>query len=152
MTAPNQSNADGFAFSVQAEDSLCHTTHHCPRLRNDAAQLWPGMEPSVLLCCPGICQITHKHHCFLSNCNLWARDNITGVSRKLAVQDGAHSQHRFSPLHIEKSMKGSRCVVNVSCALLWNQTSVAMGTLEAGLISRINYDKQLFVAVSKQEL
>lgn len=49
-------------------------------------------------------------------------------------------------------MKGSRCVVNVSCALLWNQTSVAMGTLEAGLISRINYDKQLFVAVSKQEL
>lgn len=68
------------------------------------------------------------------------------------MQDSAHTQHRFSPLHIEKSMKGSRCVVNVSCALLWNQTSVAMGTLEAGLISRINYDKQLFVAVSKQEL
>lgn len=151
MTAPNQSNADGFAFSQYKQRILCATqpiTAH----GSGMTQLWPGMEPSVLLCCPGICQITHKHHWFLSNCNLWARDNITGVSRKLAVQDGAHSQHRFSPLHIEKSMKGSRCVVNVSCALLWNQTSVAMGTLEAGLISRINYDKQLFVAVSKQEL
>lgn len=93
---------------------------------------------STNICCS-------NHHSPLTH------DHITGSPRNLQLSPTHLAQHSFSPLHIEKSIRGSRCAVNVDCAYITkSETSVTMVTLKARLISRINYDKKLSMVVFKQ--
>lgn len=89
---------------------------------------------------------------FCSNhCSPLAHDYITVSPRNWQLSTTRIAKHLFSPLHVEKSIRGSPCAVNVNCAKITkSETSVTMETLKARLISRINYDKKLFMAVFKQ--
>lgn len=85
--------------------------------------------------------------CFSNSCNLLVHDYIITSLRSWQPRATRDSQCLLSPLHIEKSIRDSRRAVNVSCAnITGSETSVAMETLKARLISRINYDK-LFMVV-----
>lgn len=86
-----------------------------------------------------------------SHCSPLAHHCITVSPRNRQLSTTRIVEHLFSPLHVEKSIRGSRCAVNVNCAKITkSETSVTMETLKARLISRINYDKKLFMAVFKQ--
>lgn len=85
--------------------------------------------------------------CFSNSCNLLVHDYITSLG-SWQPRTTRGSQCSLSPLHVEKSIRGSRRAVNVSCAnITGSETSVAMETLKARLISRINYDKKLFMVL-----
>ena len=77
--------------------------------------------------------------CCSNHCSPLAHDYITMSPRNWQLSTTRITEHLFSPLHIEKSIRGSRCRVNVNCAnITKSETSVTMETLEARLISRIN--------------
>lgn len=77
--------------------------------------------------------------CCSNHCSPLAHDYITVFRRNWQLRTTRIAEHLFSPLHTEKSIRGSRCGVNVNCAnITKSETSVTMETLEARLISRIN--------------
>lgn len=93
---------------------------------------------STNICCS-------NHHSPLTH------DHISGSPRNLQLSPARLAQRSLSALHVQKSIRGSRCAVNVDGAYITkSETSVTMVTLEARLISRINYDKKLSMAVFKQ--
>lgn len=117
----------------------CHSSTPQPWLSADEVVLQFGqIFISVIVCCS-------------SPCSPLVLDYITMSPRNWQLSTGRSAEHLFSALHVERSIRGSRCAVNVSCAnITKSETSVTMETLKASLISRMNYDKKLFMVVLKQ--